>query len=462
MTDTKQLTRRDFLKVVGTASLGLALSGCGFAPAAGSSPITTPIPGGPRVEISRARVAILYENITDGVLIGRTIGQTIDILKETHTDLIFRGFWKWMPVVDSPDNIPPELLELAPEGTSLEQVAEALRKTGHYYQELARWISAIKQEVPAILFVGAIPAQTLARIEYNPITGRTYSAEETWEMALDPQKWDIVRNGNRVTKEQFQRWWYGVHPYGETMEQYDWRKARGYFPDITHPDFQELLLSWARKQIDSGADAIWIDMLDKQAAFLIQMTGDVEHPSVAESVAAASSVVQAIRGYGQAGGKRVYVGTWAGFAHAELLGLELPYEPPAVDFVTITPSAQEIRDRQMDGARWEKAVPAIRRTYGDLPILAFIDWGFDQSPTVTFSQELGQEEQREMLRTLDGYFGGLGVNFVYPVHGGYMGRGEITTRLAWDKYRTYDALAPEFDTYPTIRELAQRKAAGGR
>ncbi|MGB9723020.1 MAG: sigma factor [Chloroflexia bacterium] len=47
-------------------------------------------------------------------------------------------------------------------------------------QELARWISALKQALPAILFVGAIPAQTLARVEYNPITGRTYSAEETW------------------------------------------------------------------------------------------------------------------------------------------------------------------------------------------------------------------------------------------------------------------------------------------
>ena len=39
----------------------------------------------------------------------------------------------------------------------------------------------------------------------------------------------------------------------------DPRKLEVYFPGITNPEFQELRLSWAKKQIDCGADGVWID-----------------------------------------------------------------------------------------------------------------------------------------------------------------------------------------------------------
>jgi len=413
-------------------------------------------------ELSKVKVAVLYENITDGVLIDRSIDETINILKETRTDLIFRGFWKWLPIVNSPDSIPPELLELAPEGTTLEQVAEALRKSGHYYQELKRWITAIKEEIPNIIFVGAIPTQTLGRIEYNPLSGKVYSTEETWGMALDPSKWGIKRNGKLVTKEQFQSWWYGVHPYGGKVEEYDWRKVPAYFPDITNPTFQDLLLSWAKEQIDCGADAIWIDMLHKQATLLLEMTRDVNHPSVKESVDSASKILDEIHKYGDSKGKYIYVGSWNGpFVWAEVAGLKFPYSPPNLDFITTSPLNQEILDMKLDSARWAMEIPAQKKIYANIPVFAFLDWAFDSSQTVMFSQKLSSEEQREVLRTFDSSFTKMGVNFIYPLHGGYMGKGEITTKLAWGKYRTYDALAPEFDTYQTIKELAQSKATTG-
>lgn len=409
--------------------------------------------------LSEVKIASLYENINDGVLIGRNINETISILKETKTDFIFRGFWKWMPVVDSPDNIPPELLELAPEGTTFEQVAETLRKSGHYYQELKRWISAIKKEMPDIIFVGAIPAQTIARIEYNPITGKVYSMEETWGMTLDPQKWNITRNGEPVTKEQFQSWWYERHPYGGITDEYDWKKVSAYFPDITNLLFQDLLLSWAKKQIDCGADAIWIDMLHQQATRLAQITGDINHPSVRESVEAASKIVDEIHKYGKSKGKYIYVGTWHGpFVLVELIGgKEFPYSPPDVDFVTTAPTIEEVQDKKLNEARWEKEIPATKKKFGEIPIFAFIDWGFDESQLVIFSQKLSKEEQKEVLRTFDESFTKMGVNFVYPLHGGYMGGGEITTKLSFGKHRIYDSLAPEFQTYETIKELAKSK-----
>jgi len=465
--EPKQLTRRDFLKAMGTAFLGLALSGCEFAPAVSPSPTTTPIPGGPRVEISRARVAIRYENITDGVLTGRIIGQTTDILKETHTDLVFRGFWKWLPVVDSPDSIPPELLELAPQGTTLEQAADALRRSGYYYQELQRWIGAIKKEIPNLIFVGSIPAQGLFRVEYNPITEKVYSTNETWAMALDPQKWNIARNGSPVTKEELQRWWHERWPYGGRVDPYDWQKTEMYLPDITNPIYQDLLLSWAKKQIDCGADAIWIDMLYVQAGLLSYITEDIHHPSVRESFEDASKIIDEIHKYGESRGKHIYVGTWSWYLPssdiAEVLkqisGGDIPYSAPGVDFLTMAPSVEEVENKAINESKWEEAVLATRKEFGDIPIFAFIDDAQDVSQTVSFSQKLSSEEQREVLRTFDSSFTKMGVNFIYPLHGGYMGNGEITTKLAWGKYRTYDALAPEFDTYPTIRELAQRKAS---
>ena len=65
----------------------------------------------------------------------------------------------------------------------------------------------------------------------------------------------------------------------------------GLLPDITNPQFQELLLSWAERPIDAGVDAIWIDILFKQAVMLYRLTGSFEHPAVKESYQAAYKIV---------------------------------------------------------------------------------------------------------------------------------------------------------------------------
>jgi len=83
------------------------------------------------------------------------------------------------------------------------------------------------------------------------------------QILKDIKKWNITRNEKPVSKEQFQSWWYQRHPYGGTsmphrikVDKCDFRKLRAYFPDITNPTFQDLLLSWAKKQIDCGADGV--------------------------------------------------------------------------------------------------------------------------------------------------------------------------------------------------------------
>jgi len=68
---------------------------------------------------------------------------------------------------------------------------------------------------------------------------------------------------------------------------------------------------------------------------------------------------------------------------------------------------------------------------------------------------LSKEEQREFLKIADEFFSRKGIIFVYPVHGGFMG--QDAKILSFGKLKTYDSLAPEFETYETIKELAQSK-----
>jgi len=410
----------------------------------------------PKNDLSKVKVAVLYENIIDEPPLGpqRSTGDVIRILNETHADMVFRSFWRWLPAFDSPENIPPEIVKEYAERTGIkpEQIPLLVEKSGYNYQELEKRISAIKREMPNVIFVGAIPAQRINRIDKNDITGKVYTTNETWAMALDPQKWSIQKNGKPFTKEKFQAQFANWHGWVKSGK-YDPDKVEAYFPDITNPDYQELLLSWAYKQIDSGADAIWIDGLP-QTPFFYQFTGDPTHPAIKDSFKASEKIVDEIHKYGQAKGKRIYVGAWA----IPLKYTEgLPQMPSNIDFVTMTPTENEILDRKLNES-YEK-ITHTRSLYGNKPIFAFIDWSTDQSPAVVFSQMLNKDMQSETLAILDESFAKNGVNFIYPLHGGYMGRGAITTKLAFGKYRNYDSLAPEFQTYKTIKELANNKAA---
>lgn len=405
-------------------------------------------------DLGNVTVAVLYEGVTDGPPVGaeRSSGSIAKILEETRASLIFRGFWRWYPLVDSPDDIPPELAGFFEEQAKIKlaELPLIVEKSGYNYKELETRISAIKREIPGIIFVGAIPAQRINRIERNDVTGKAYGTEETWGMAFDPQKWSIQRNGKPLTKEEFQALFAGWHGWAESGS-YDHNKVEAYLPDIMNPDYQELLLSWAKRQIDAGADAIWIDGLP-QTSILYQLTGDLNHPAIKASFKASEKIVDEIHRYGKAKGRRIYVGAWAiPLKHTE----GLPQMPSNIDFVTMTPTENEILDKKLDTS-YEK-ISQSRSLYGNTPIFAFIDWSVDMSPTVVFSQMLGKKEQRELLKTLDASFAKEGVNFIYPVHGGHLGRGKQTERLAFGKYRNYDSLAPEFDTFGTITELAQGK-----
>ncbi len=303
------------------------------------------------------------------------------------------------------------------------------------------------------MFTGAIAAQRINRIEYAPMSGKVINADDVWNMSLDPAKWNVAMNGKSVTREEFQAWFAGFHQWTKEGGSYDKNKVEAYYPDITNPDFQELFLSFAKKQIDYGVDAIWIDGLHGQSALFYFITKDANHIAVKAADVAAAKIVDEIHKYGLSKGKYVYVGSWIGLFPVD----GLPDPAPKLDFLTISPTEKEIETKKLDKNRWDKEIANAKKTYGNAPIFAFIDWSFDTSPLVSFSQKFTTNEQKELLKSFDGSFGKMGVNFVYPIHGGYMGNGEITKKLSFGNSRIYDSLAPEFGVYETIKELAGNK-----
>ncbi len=367
-------------------------------------------------KISNIKVAIVYESIIDQI---RDINSVADLVKETGADYIHRGFFRWMGM------------------------AEIERKYD-VYEILTKGIETIKKKNPNVLVGGALAAQEINKVEHNPVTGEIIPEEKTWEMALDPQRF-----GFNMTKE-------------ELHEKY-WEKTgsnKYVLPDITNPDYQQLFLSFAKKQIDSGIDAIWIDGLYVQAGILARLAkkggkDPVNHPGVKASFEAASRIVDEIHKYSRSKGKEIYVGSWSYTGWYEL-GIPKDFYPK-LDFVTMSPSVKEIENKELNKDKWQKEIRTTKEIYGNsISIVVFIDWAFTKdTPLGVFSQTLNKKEQKDVLRDFDEFFSKNGIIFAYPLHGGFMGRD--ATQLAFGKYYKYDALAPEFETYETIKELAQSK-----
>jgi len=154
------------------------------------------------------------------------------------------------------------------------------------YQYLADAISEIKKKNQDLIFVGALAAQELNKIEYDPLTEKIIPEEKVWEMALDPQKYGI-----NITKEELHRKYWEI------------TKDENYiFPDILNPEFQELFLNFAKVQIDVGVDAVWIDGFFWQAKFFVKNL-NASNPFIEAAFNATRRIVEEIRRYGVSRGR---------------------------------------------------------------------------------------------------------------------------------------------------------------
>jgi len=304
-------------------------------------------------------------------------------------------------------------------------------------RKFAAWVQSerydledIGREAKAVEELGAlycpcILVQNLrVSFNYDPLTFKPMPKSELESMALDYSKWGL--------------------PYDRDKTQEYFREKAGIpagavFPDITNEAYQEYLLRKVKALKEAGVKCVWLDMLFAQANIAYAITHDYNHPAVKEAYEAAVRVVKEIKAMG------MIVGTWANW-------VIYPYgDAPPVDFVTKTVSRQEVMDVHVNITAWEEAVSAIRRRT-NATILMVFDFGpSDNTPLAIFSQRLTPQQQSAFLRSMGEACRKLGVVPVYPVHGGCMGRD--AQKLSYGKYLYYDALAPEFRTYETIKEL---------
>jgi len=383
--------------------------------------------------------------ITDGKIFNRSYEDVINILKGVRTDFVFGSFHHWITCPECCEDIfnaPPECID----PSKIQEQYERCKEHGYCFAEFQNATKKIKAEMPDVIISVSLPLEFLNPCSRNSITGEILLRDETWEMALDPSKWGIP-----VTREQFQTWWAKIHGWVKEEPYNPKEEMPFYFPDPSNPDFQELFLSHAKRLIDAGADAIWIDMLFTPSVFLSQLTGDENHKAVRETFEASSEIVDKIHEYGYSKyGKYIYVGSW-GVAKA-------PFEPPDLDFISVSPSREEILNMEMKETEWDEKISSIRERMPNVTLIAFFDYGFDDSPMEIFSQVLSPQKQKEFLKIADEFFRRKGIIFIYPVHGPDMG--PDAKILSYGKSRNYDSLAPEFDTYKTIVELAKNRAQG--
>ena len=333
---------------------------------------------------------------------------------------------------------------------SAAQVAARVKAGGYCYRSFQDAVAAAKRELPRILITGALAAQWLNATERHPTSGRILKPEETWQMALDPQKWQLKQNGQPLTKAALQKRFGLTHGWAKPDEDYDWRKVPAYYPDLTNPDFQALFLAWAKRQVECGADAIWVDLLFTQAMLLAQLGADPLHPAVKESYDAACHLVDEIHRLGLPHGKYILADTWA------FPAVRFPFPMAHLDFVTMTPQREEIARHKLDATRWAQDLKRVRARCGQLPVLVFIDCAGDRGVMAEFSQALSKEAQVAMIRQLDGFCQTNGLTFAYPIHGGGMG-GRAKLR-AFGQSDRYDSAAPECATFDVIKALALAKA----
>lgn len=374
------------------------------------------------------------------------MGRVINDLRETKTDFIYLGFTKWGPLpVKSSQFQDPDLVRWNEGG-------------GNTYEHIENAINRIKAALPRVIFCAALEPQVIGyktgRCEWNPKTGEHIEQAELWKMAIDPRKWGI-----NVLKERFQydfaRWHQWV-PQNLAPDLYDWRTADAFFPDITNPRYQELLLSWAQGLIDAGADAIWFDFLFWQAGRLRQITNDDNHPAVKESHEAACKIVDEVHKYGRLKGKHIYVGSWPEFHFFRGWLEQCNYPPPDYDFVTPILKKTEVKEMKFDETEWDKELMAIRKRWGNVPVLVSVDAGpTTDQPLGILSQKLSREEQIKFLKVADDFFDRKGVIFIYPIYGNHMGND--ATILSYGNSKIFDSKAPEFQLYDTLKELAQSK-----
>ncbi len=362
-----------------------------------------------KMRVERIRKAIVFEKIVDKVLFyaGVDSAEVIKDLGLTHpNDFILRGFWRWRA------GSPPRR-----------------------YEALRKQVERIRAFSKAIIS-GGIHLMQLWRDEWDDYLFRWVRYPKTWEMALDPGKW-----GFGISKEFYNcRYLKRQGMFRPPCSSFDPVTAVAYAPDLSNPDYQQLLFHMGLRQVVSGCNAIWIDAWLWTVSDMARLAKDPRHPAVRDLVNGFNRVSEMLRKAG------ALVSSWYS---------RVPFKQ-RLDIVTIwAATPDEIRKGKISRERVEREIQGVREAVGEVPVVAIIDWGGWNPPMYTFSQELTPEEQREFLEYAYDFFKAYPeVTFALPVMGGTMGKIGAGPRVkSFGRFDVYCSFAPEFRTYDTIKKL---------
>ncbi|HIQ04873.1 MAG TPA: hypothetical protein EYH31_04155, partial [Anaerolineae bacterium] len=168
---------RILLPIIVVSLLMTGLAGCQAPAQVGEEVVETP-----QDRLARVRVAVVYEALVDRFSYEglRDVDTAAGLFSELEADFIHRAFFRWRAFA------------------KFEQQADI-------YGMLEDAIERVKSKNPDVIIGGAVAAQEMNVVEYNPLTGQIVPKEKVWEMALDPQRYGLDLSKEELHQQYWER-----------------------------------------------------------------------------------------------------------------------------------------------------------------------------------------------------------------------------------------------------------------
>lgn len=332
-----------------------------------------PVDVSPREFPDGLKVVSLLQNY----VIGHPVEETVRILKDTSTQIVFRGFFRWS------------------------------HQDPSWETKLGVILASIKREIP-IHFMGAVSLRSFVIGDTWP-NGTALSTEEVKQIVF------TLPNGTI---------WTGT----ETEEP---------VIDIAKPLARRFVVAWANLQVDAGVDSIFFDEVEYAAMRKIEM-GVLR--DISQYYDYWKDIVSQVKTYAIAKyGRQVLVTVNQGWVNpvGEKPYMDLwPYQ----DFISTSFSLTTVKTSQPQDD-WQTLRARMTLAYGhQLPIIGFLDWGFSDSPMARYSV-LPKDQQVKMLKMLHESALRNDLHFAYPIAGAECYNGEPNNSLEDGTYETIRVLA---------------------
>ena len=382
-----------------------------------------------------------YQRLNDAENLGgdarRSVEEVAQILKELNADFVMQGLSHYSPCVDT-----------CSRWSSLRK-QEKCEKMGYAYDLMAEAVDTVKSETGAKIGGAALiqffwAEQWDSEVEFN----RWLTRDDTWELALDPSSFGLP-----VSKEEFQKWFWKQF---KGVDITDPKNEMGFYLfDPTLSDVQNIFADLLEAQLNCGVDAFWWDMLLLPVSALLHYGVPVEHTAIQEIYEGCKEIASFTK-------KKVTHIMWSYWRLEYDYGLFSEYGAPPVDICLDLIGTEEISSQVMNEDRWNTIQQYVQNIYGNLPHFTRLDFGSGRTGLYVFAEELTVEEANEFLTIAEDFFQQRGILLILPVHGGNpcdpsQISQNLCPKLAYGQYNWYDSLAPEFDTYDTIKSICSQR-----